>query len=70
MPRAKGLFHRAIVQSGNTRNVTSAPTAERISRRLGEVLGVDPTREAIAATSPGGPSGQGEAAGVLELFTQ
>jgi carboxylesterase type B len=52
MPRAKGLFHRAIVQSGNTPNVTSAATAARISRRLAELLGVDATRAAIAATAP------------------
>jgi carboxylesterase type B len=29
MPRGKGLFHRAIVQSGNTPNVNSAATAKR-----------------------------------------
>jgi para-nitrobenzyl esterase len=52
MPRAKGLFHRAIVQSGNTPNVTSAATAARIGKRLAEKLGVAATREAIAATSP------------------
>jgi carboxylesterase 2/para-nitrobenzyl esterase len=52
MPEANGLFRRAIVQSGNTPNVTSAATAERIGRRFAEILGVEPTREAIAATSP------------------
>jgi para-nitrobenzyl esterase len=52
MPGAKGLFHRAIVQSGNTPMVNSAGTAERIGRRLAELLGVEATREAIAATSP------------------
>jgi para-nitrobenzyl esterase len=52
MPRAKGLFHRAIVQSGNTPNVTSAATATRIGRRLADKLGVPPTREAIAAIAP------------------
>jgi len=51
MPRAKGLFHRAIVQSGNTPNVNSAATAQRIGRRLADLLGVEATREAIAATS-------------------
>jgi Carboxylesterase family len=30
MPLARGLFRRAIVQSGNTPNATSAATAERI----------------------------------------
>jgi len=48
MPHAQGKFRRAIVQSGNTPNVNSAATAERIGRRLAERLGVDATREAIA----------------------
>ena len=52
MPRARGLFRRAIVESGNTPNVTSAATAERIGRRLADLLGVDASREAIAATAP------------------
>src|SRR5205823_8901825 len=52
MPRAQGLFRRAIVESGNTPKTTSAGTAERIGRRLAELLGVDATREAIAATAP------------------
>jgi carboxylesterase 2/para-nitrobenzyl esterase len=52
IPRAKGLFHRAIVQSGNTPIVTSAATAERIGRRLADVLGVEPTRKAVAVLSP------------------
>jgi carboxylesterase type B len=33
-------------------NVNSASTAERIGRRLAEKLGVDATRDAIAAVSP------------------
>jgi carboxylesterase type B len=52
IPGAKGLFHRAIVESGNTPMVNSAGTAERMGRRLAELLGVEATREAIAATSP------------------
>lgn len=52
MPRAEGLFHRAIVQSGTAQNVSSAATAERIGQRLAEIMGVDATREVIAATSP------------------
>jgi carboxylesterase 2/para-nitrobenzyl esterase len=36
MPRANGLFRRAIVESGNTPNVNSTGTAERIGRRLSE----------------------------------
>lgn len=52
MPRAKGMFRRAIVQSGNTPNVNSAATAARIGKRLAEKLGVAASREAIAAISP------------------
>jgi para-nitrobenzyl esterase len=52
MPRAKGLFQRAIVQSGNTPNVNSAATAQRIGRRLAEILGVEPSRHALAAIPP------------------
>jgi len=52
MPRAKGLFRRAIVQSGNTPKVNSAKTAERIARRLAGLLGVELTRDAIATIPP------------------
>ncbi|UZE50353.1 carboxylesterase/lipase family protein [Rhodopseudomonas sp. P2A-2r] len=51
MPRTKGLFHRAIVQSGNTPIVNSAATARRIGQRLADILGVPATRAAIAAMS-------------------
>ena len=49
MPRAEGLFRRAIAQSGAAHHVTPAAIAERIGRHLAEKLGVPPTREAIAA---------------------
>jgi carboxylesterase type B len=52
MPRAKGLFHRAIVESGTAHSVNSPATAARIGRRLAEKLGVPATREAIAAIAP------------------
>jgi carboxylesterase type B len=48
MPRAKGLFRRAIVESGGAQHATSPETALRIGRRLALKLGVDPTRSAIA----------------------
>jgi para-nitrobenzyl esterase len=51
MPRADGLFRRAIAQSGAAHFVNSAETASRIGRYLAEKLGVPPTREAIAALS-------------------
>lgn len=49
VPRAQGLFHRAIVQSGAAHSVLAADDAERIGRRLAEKLGVGASREAIAA---------------------
>ncbi|MHA6794261.1 carboxylesterase/lipase family protein [Pseudonocardia bannensis] len=49
MPRAEGLFRRAIAQSGAAHQVISAETAHRIGRYLAEKLNVPPTREAIAA---------------------
>ena len=49
MPRAKGLFHRAIAQSGAAHPVISAATAKRVGEILAEKLGVEATREAIAA---------------------
>jgi carboxylesterase type B len=49
MPRAKGLFRRAIAQSGAAQHVLSAATARRVGQRLAEQLGVAATREAIAA---------------------
>jgi carboxylesterase type B len=51
IPNAKGLFHRAIVQSGNTPFVNSAATARRIGQRLADILDVPATRAAIAAMS-------------------
>jgi para-nitrobenzyl esterase len=52
MPRAKGLFRRAIIQSGNTPIVTSAATAARIGQRLAEKLDVAANRQSIASVSP------------------
>jgi len=49
MPRAEGLFRRAIAQSGAAHHVSSAASARRVGLHLAEKLGVAPTREAIAA---------------------
>jgi para-nitrobenzyl esterase len=49
MPRAEGLFRRAIAQSGAAHNVIPAEAAERVGRRLAERLGVEATLEAVAA---------------------
>ncbi len=48
MPSARGLFHRAIAQSGAGHSVITAATARLIGTRLAAILGVAPTREAIA----------------------
>jgi len=49
MPRAEGLFRRAILQSGAAHCALPAETARGIGRLLAERLDVPPTREAIAA---------------------
>jgi carboxylesterase 2/para-nitrobenzyl esterase len=49
MPRARGLFTRAILQSGAAHHVSSAATAKRIGERLAQKLRVPPNRDAIAA---------------------
>ena len=49
MPRAEGLFRRAIAQSGGPHMVMSADTAQRVGGLLGEKLGVAATRTALAA---------------------
>ncbi len=47
MPRARGLFRRAIPQSGAGHHAISAESAQMIGRYLAEKLGVEPTLEAI-----------------------
>src|SRR5260370_877646 len=49
MPRARGLFRRAIAQSGAGHHVISPATAQLIGQYLAEKLGVEPTRQAIGA---------------------
>ena len=49
MPRAEGLFRRAILQSGGAHHVTLADDALRIGGYLADQLGVPATRDAIAA---------------------
>jgi para-nitrobenzyl esterase len=48
MPRAEGLFRRAVLQSGAAHHVVPAAEAARIGARFAEVLGVPAVREAIA----------------------
>ena len=52
MPRAAGLFRRAIAQSGAADRVISAETALRMGRDLGARLGIEATREAFATVPP------------------
>jgi para-nitrobenzyl esterase len=49
LPRAQGLFRRAIAQSGAAHQVISSAAAQRVSLRFAEMLGIEATREAIAA---------------------
>ncbi|NYD67596.1 carboxylesterase/lipase family protein [Agromyces atrinae] len=48
VPRARGLFHRAISMSG-VLSATPLGRAEELGRRLAAELGVEPTRAALAA---------------------
>ncbi|MCK2238942.1 MULTISPECIES: carboxylesterase/lipase family protein [unclassified Crossiella] len=52
MPAARGLFRRAIAQSGAGHSVISPSTAALIGTRLAQILGVAPSREAIAEVEP------------------
>ncbi|TPX18552.1 uncharacterized protein E0L32_002409 [Thyridium curvatum] len=49
VPRARGLFRRAIVQSGNAPRLNTPGTAARIGQRVAEMLGVEATRDALAS---------------------
>jgi carboxylesterase 2/para-nitrobenzyl esterase len=49
MPRAEGLFRRAIAQSGAAHHTSSAASARRVGLCLAGKLGIEATREAIAA---------------------
>src|SRR4029077_158545 len=47
MPRAHGLFARAIAQSGAAQHASSVATAQLVGRNLADKLGVEPTMTAI-----------------------
>jgi para-nitrobenzyl esterase len=49
MPRAEGLFQRAIAQSGAGHHTSSLATAQLVGRNLADKLGVAPTMPSIAA---------------------
>lgn len=49
MPRAEGLFQRAILQSGAGHHVISEPTASKVAEALAQAVGVEPTVEGLAS---------------------
>jgi para-nitrobenzyl esterase len=49
MPRAEGLFRRAILQSGAAHHAMPVADARRVGEHLARLLGVPPERDAIAA---------------------
>jgi len=51
-PPARGLFHRAAVQSGGATAVCEQEDARRVSAQLAAHLGVSPTAEAFAGLDP------------------
>jgi para-nitrobenzyl esterase len=51
-PAAKGLFHRAVVQSGGATAVCDLADARKVSAELAAQLGVSPTVDDFAALDP------------------
>jgi para-nitrobenzyl esterase len=48
MPAAKGLFGRAVMESGSTFHTISADSARKVAVRLARILGVEPSRDGLA----------------------
>ena len=51
VPRAEGLFRRAILQSGGAHGVFSTAAARKVGQNLAQQLGVDATPDAIASVA-------------------
>ena len=51
MPSARGMFRRAIPQSGSTRVTGDTPFMDRVRNRLAEMLGVAATADGFSAVS-------------------
>ena len=49
VPRARGLFHGAILMSGTANYVRTVDDASRFAERVANELGTDPTQEAFSA---------------------
>ncbi len=52
-PLARGLFRRAIIQSGHGAMTRDIPVAQRLVRKLAKLLGVTPDRDGFASVAPG-----------------
>jgi len=52
MPQARGLFRRAITQSGAGHHSHPEEIARRVTERLAALAGAEPTREGLAAVPP------------------
>ncbi len=50
-PLAKGLFRRAIIESGHGAMVRPIPVAERVTRKLAKILKISPDLEGFRGTS-------------------
>ncbi len=51
-PSARGLFHRAVVQSGGAASVCGPDDARRVTAAIADLLGVPPRADAFAALDP------------------
>ena len=52
-PLAKGLFKRAIVESGHGGMTRDIPVAQRLVKKLASLLGIGPDRAGFASVAPG-----------------
>ncbi|MEU6564337.1 carboxylesterase/lipase family protein [Nocardia nova] len=67
-PPARGLFRRAIVQSGNGSAVAEAADAAKVAEALASTLGIEPTRAAFGELEPDALRGAQDRV-ALELLT-
>ena len=51
MPAAKGLFRRAIAQSGGAYHAIDAPSAKLVANRIADIVGVGHSREALVTVA-------------------
>lgn len=51
-PLAKGLFKRAIIESGHGSMVREIPIAQRLTRKLAKLLKVEPTAKGLGSATP------------------